>query len=64
MGVNKVVFGAVSVIDITDSTVTPETLKKGVKAYGADGDPVIGTHERPKSLSSFTHGELSSYTYG
>ena len=33
MAVNKVVFGAVSIMDITDSTVTPGTLVKGVTAY-------------------------------
>lgn len=45
MGVNKVVYGAVSIIDISDSTVTPETLVKGEIAYGADGERIIGTHE-------------------
>lgn len=43
MGVNKVVFGAVSVIDISDSTVTPDTLADGVVAYGSDGDQIVGT---------------------
>lgn len=43
MGVNKVVYGAVSIIDISDSTVTPETLVKGETAYGADGEKITGT---------------------
>lgn len=47
MGVNKVVFGAVSVIDISDSTVTPETLAKGETAYDKSGEKIMGTHECP-----------------
>lgn len=42
MAVNKVVFGNTTVMDITDSTVDSDSLLTGVKAYGADGDPVIG----------------------
>lgn len=42
MGVNKVMFGAESVIDISDSTVTPETLVEGATAYGANGDLING----------------------
>lgn len=45
MGVNKVVFGAVSIMDISDSTVTPEKLAKDAVAYGADGERIIGTME-------------------
>lgn len=43
MGVNKVVFGAVAIMDISDSTVTEDTLGKGVTAYRADGEKIIGT---------------------
>lgn len=43
MGVNKVVFGAVSIMDISDSTVTPDKLAKGEVAYGADGERIVGT---------------------
>lgn len=42
MGVNKVVFGAVSIMDISDSTVTEDTLAEGVTAYGANGDKITG----------------------
>lgn len=40
--VSKVVFGNTTVMDITDSTVDSDTLLTGTKAYGANGDPVIG----------------------
>ena len=42
-GVNKVNYGNQVVIDISDSTVSPSTLLEGIKAYGANGDPVTGT---------------------
>lgn len=45
MAVNKVVFGAVSVIDISDSTVTADTLAKGETAYDKSGEKIIGTME-------------------
>ncbi len=31
-------------VDITDSTVTPETLAEGVIAYNAKGERIVGTH--------------------
>ena len=47
MGVNKVVFGAVAILDISDSTVTPETLGEGVTAYDKTGEMIIGTMKKP-----------------
>lgn len=44
MGVNKVVYGTTTIIDISDSTVTPDTLINGSTAYGANGEPVNGTN--------------------
>lgn len=43
MAVNKVVYGARTVIDLTDSTVTPETLAQGVVAYNKAGERIVGT---------------------
>lgn len=48
MGVNKVVFGAVSIMDISDSTVTKDTLVEGSTAYGADGEKLIGANPYKK----------------
>lgn len=45
MGVNKVVFGAVAIMDISDSTVTPDKLAKGVTAYDKSGEKITGTME-------------------
>lgn len=45
MGVNKVVFGAVSIMDISDSTVTADKLAKGATAYDKSGEKITGTME-------------------
>lgn len=45
MAVNKVVFGAVSIMDISDSTVTADKLVKGVTAYDKAGEKITGTME-------------------
>lgn len=42
MGVNKVVYGTTTIIDISDSTVAENNLLEGCKAYGANGDVVEG----------------------
>ncbi len=42
MAVNKVVYGGNTVIDISDSTVTPETLGEGATAYSAAGELIEG----------------------
>lgn len=49
MGVNKVVFGAVAIMDITDSTVTKETLVEGVTAYDKTGEKITGTNPYVKA---------------
>lgn len=45
MAVNKVVYGTTVIIDISDSTVTPESLAEGVIAYNAKGERIVGTHK-------------------
>lgn len=45
MAINKVVFRDRTIIDISDSTVTPETLGKDKIAYDADGEKIVGTME-------------------
>ena len=42
MAVNKVEYGNQVVIDISDSTVDANSLLAGLKAYGADGEPITG----------------------
>ena len=43
MAVNKVVYGGNTLIDISDSTVAPETLAEGETAYNAAGELITGT---------------------
>lgn len=40
--VNRVDYGGQTLIDISDSTVTAAGLRSGLKAYGADGQVIIG----------------------
>ena len=59
MAVNKVVFGAVSIMDISDSTVTADKLAKGVTAYDKAGEKITGTME----ASSVPNLQSKSVTY-
>lgn len=54
MAVNKVVYGDISIIDISDSTVAAETLGEGKIAYGADGEKIIGTMQSGIDTSDAT----------
>ena len=42
MGVNKVIYGDTPIVDLTDSTVTPQNLLSGEVAYSASGNRVVG----------------------
>ena len=41
--INKVIFGSDTLIDLTEDTVSPETLGKGVTAHDKSGVPIVGT---------------------
>lgn len=43
MAVNKVVFGVTTLIDLTQLTVTPETLGEGMTALDSSGNLIVGT---------------------
>lgn len=45
MGVNKVIYYGEVLVDMSQVTVTPETLGKGVTALDAKGDLITGSHE-------------------
>ena len=42
MAKNKVVFGGETIIDLTEDTVTPETLLQGATAHNRSGEPIEG----------------------
>lgn len=52
MGVNSVKFGSKTIIDITDSTVIPETLGVGVTAYDKSGEKITGTMPSAENLDA------------
>lgn len=54
---NAVVFGAVSIMDISDSTVTPETLGEGATAYDKSGEKITGTMKSGIDTSDATATE-------
>lgn len=43
MAVNKVVYGTTVLVDLTEDTVTPQTLMLGNRAHGANGEIIDGT---------------------
>jgi hypothetical protein len=43
MGINKVVYKGETLVDLTDDTVTPDTLAYGVTAHAKDGEVITGT---------------------
>lgn len=46
MAVNKVIYGGNTLVDLTGDTVTAADLAEGVKATGADGNPVVGIMQK------------------
>lgn len=43
MAVNKVIYGDQTLIDLTNDSVTPETLLEGETAHDASGAQILGT---------------------
>lgn len=66
MPVNKVIYAGTTLIDISDSTVTAETLKDGVIAYDAKGNRIVGTMGAKQATALATDyspaGNKFSYT--
>lgn len=61
--INKVIFGSDTLIDLTEDTVSPETLGKGVTAHDKSGVPIVGTMESGGSLPPATKKEVNFYDY-
>lgn len=67
---NKVIINGQTVIDISEDTVTAETLKKGVTAHDKTGAPIVGTStydadtsDADVSASEILEGKIA-YGYG
>lgn len=52
MSINKVIYNGNSLIDLTEDTVTPETLAKGITAHDKSGAVITGTMESGGSAPS------------
>ena len=73
MAVNKIIYGGETLIDLTEDTVTPETLVKGTTAHDKSGAPIVGTYEGgpsepdPRDLYQrvdyITSAEAETYPY-
>lgn len=66
MAVNKVVIngtdGESVLIDLTEDTVTPETMLEGVKAHGKDGNVVEGTMPSHGAFYEYLYTDKATYT--
>ena len=60
MGVNKVVLGNRTLIDLTAVTVTPEVLLEGYTAYDASGNLIVGTYGAKQSLLNLNRTETAT----
>lgn len=59
MSVNKVVYGNRTLIDLTEDTVTEETLLKGCKVHRADGTIIVGAMLSGCPAEFFLEEEIS-----
>ena len=50
MAVNKVDVNGSTVLDLTNDSVTPETLTLGATAHNAAGEQITGTYEAPEEI--------------
>lgn len=51
MSTSKVVYNGETLIDISEDTVTPETLAEGATAHDSNGEPITGTMKPGSSLN-------------
>lgn len=59
MGRRKIVYAGDTLLDLTEDTVTPETLLKGKTAHNAAGELITGVYE-PMNIKQYTGTLLAS----
>lgn len=59
MGRSKIVYAGDTLLDLTEDTVTPETLLKGKTAHNAVGELITGVYE-PMNIKQYTGTLLAS----
>jgi hypothetical protein len=62
MAINKVVFDAKVLLDLTEDTVTPETLAEGTTAHDKAGNAITGTMVKPSGRMYITQNGLYDVT--
>lgn len=62
MGVNVVVYSGRTLIDLSNDTVTPETLPEGVTAHNAAGEAIVGTMKITESQATQATLAASGWT--
>lgn len=55
MGINKVMYGSKTVIDLSGSTVASDKMLEGIIGYNAAGEEVIGTHQCQAGIGTGTY---------
>ena len=61
MAVNKVVYNAKVLLDLTSDTVTPDTLANGVTAHDKSGNKITGTMANNGAISKTLDTSTTSY---
>lgn len=59
MGRSKIVYAGDTLLDLTEDTVTPQTLLKGTTAHNAAGELITGVYE-PMNIKQYTGTLLAS----
>ena len=59
MGRSKIVYAGDTLLDLTEDTVTPQTLLKGATAHNAAGELITGVYE-PMIIKQYTGTLLST----
>ena len=59
MGRSKIVYAGDTLLDLTEDTVTPQTLLKGATAHNAAGELITGVY-KPMTIKQYTGTLLST----
>lgn len=54
MGINRIDYGGRTLLDLTQDTVTPTSLAKGVTAHDSAGNLITGTLEAESPVQQYT----------
>ena len=64
MAISRVDFGGQTLIDLTNDSVTPETLMAGETAHNAAGEAIVGTASggQPVIINNLITGQQTNLT--